>query len=132
MLGGVEGGRVAAVEQALHAAAGTAFVLELDALEYRRRGALLWARASQVPAALDELVRALSGALRELGFSVEDRALVPHVTLLRDARRPEHLPKFAPLRWQAVDITLVCSRLGRGGARYEIAGRVPLTRHPSA
>lgn len=125
-LGAVNAARVVDVAGALHAAAGAPFELQLDALEYRKHGGILWARATRVPESLQALARALRARLRALGFAVENRALLPHVTLLRDARRPARPAAMAPACWTADEITLVRSQLGRSGARYEVIARVPL------
>jgi RNA 2',3'-cyclic 3'-phosphodiesterase len=131
-LGGVMPGCVAHVQRALHASTGQQFELELDVIEHRRRGGLIWARATRVPDALDGLVNDLRSTLRGHGFNAEDRRFVPHVTLLRDARKPYSMPEYAPARWHADEITLVRSHLERRGARYEIVCRVPLAAHGSA
>jgi 2'-5' RNA ligase len=124
-LGGVAIGRSAEVQDAMRAAAGLAFELQLDAVAYRRRGGMLWARATQVPDALDTIVRQLRATLDQRGFSIEDRAFVPHVTLLRDARKPAQLHTLQA-RWRVNELTMVRSHLDSGGARYEIVHRVPL------
>jgi 2'-5' RNA ligase len=127
-LGGVTADRVADVQGAMRAAAGQAFELQLDAVAYRRRGGMLWARAAQMPDELDTLVRKLRAALGERGFSIEDRAFVPHVTLLRDARKPVlSLSHTLQARWHVNELTLVRSHLENGGARYEVVHRVPLS-----
>jgi 2'-5' RNA ligase len=125
-LGSVTADRVAEVQGAMRAAAGRVFELQLDAVEYRRRGGMLWARATQVPDELDTLVRKLRTRLSELGFSIEDRAFVPHITLLRDARKPAELHTLQA-RWRVDELTLVRSHLDSGGARYEVVHRVPLS-----
>ena len=124
-LGEVGVDRVAEVQRAMQAAAGTPFELTLDKVEYRKRGGMLWARAMQVPDALSLLVNRLRTALIELGFTVEDRAFVPHVTLLRDARKPLQSAALNA-RWRVEELTLVRSHLDRHGARYEVICRVPL------
>jgi RNA 2',3'-cyclic 3'-phosphodiesterase len=124
-LGGITIDRIADVQGAMRAAAGQAFELQLDAVEYRRRGGMLWARATQVPDALDTLVRRLRASLRDLGFAIEVRAFVPHVTLLRDARKPAQLGTLQA-RWRVNELTLVRSHLDNSGTRYEVVFRVPL------
>lgn len=125
-LGNVAIGRIADVKNAMDAAAGSAFALQLDTVEYRRRGGMLWARATQVPDALDTLVRTLRTTLSEHGFDMEDRAFVPHVTLLRDARKPAR-PHTLRASWGVQELTLVRSHLENTGARYEVVHRVALS-----
>jgi 2'-5' RNA ligase len=57
------------------------------------------------------LVSALEGALRVAGFNLEDRAWRPHISLLREARRPETLPEMA-LQWPVREFVLVESAVG--------------------
>lgn len=124
-LGDVAAERSAELQGAMRAAAGPAFELQLDGVEYRRRGGMLWARATQVPDALVTVVGKLRASLGELGFATEDRALVPHVTLLRDARKPA-LSHTLQAHWRVNELTLVRSHLDSSGARYEVVYRVPL------
>jgi 2'-5' RNA ligase len=124
-LGDVQVERSTDVQRAMCAVAGASFELELDVIEYRKRGGMLWARATQVPHTLAALVNGLRAALIDLGFSVEDRAFVPHVTLLRDARKPARLDALQE-SWRVNELTLVRSHLDRNGARYEVVCRVPL------
>jgi RNA 2',3'-cyclic 3'-phosphodiesterase len=132
-LGDVDAGRVAQVKAIMQRAAADtpAFELQLDVVEYRRNGGMLWARATQTPDRLAALVLALRAALRASGFAVEDRAFVPHLTLLRDARKPArksaHIDAMALLRWQVHEISLVRSRLSSAGASYEVLNRAPLS-----
>jgi RNA 2',3'-cyclic 3'-phosphodiesterase len=131
-LGDVSAARVAGVQRAMRSAASHCFALQLDALAYRKRGGLLWARTTQMPDVLDALVRRLRTTLRDLGVSMDDRAFVPHLTLLRDARKPARVQVLAPVRWTVDEMTLVRSHLQPGGSRYEIVYRVPLTPRASS
>jgi len=128
-LGNVAAEGMVDVQQAMHQSVTHSFELQLDAVEYRKRGGMLWARASRVPEALDALVQQLRVRLGDAGFSVEDRAFVPHVTLLRDAQKPAHLNIPLHLNWQAHELTLVRSHLDRHAARYDVVYRVALPAH---
>jgi len=125
-LGAVAATRMSDIECVMRAAACERFELTLDRLQYRKRGGMLWARAAQTPQALDALVRRLRAALAALGFAIEARAFVAHVTLLRDAKKPAAMPQFAPMHWPVDALALVRSTPGHGGARYETVFRVPL------
>lgn len=130
-LGAVDPARIADIERVMQSAAQESFELALDRIEYRRRGGMLWARATQVPDALQGLVQRLRTALTALGFAAEARAFVPHITLLRDAGKPARLSVWADIRWLVRELTLVRSHLdhqGNFGARYEVIVRVPLGR----
>lgn len=125
-LGDVQTTDNAKVRRILRSAAAEAFTLQIDKLSYRRRGGMMWARAAQVPEALDALVRRLRSALAAQGFVIDDRAFVPHITLLRDAHKPTQLPVLTLPDWHVGELTLVRSNLDNHGARYEIMFRVPL------
>lgn len=115
-------GEVAASEQAallalpdtLHKAA---FDLVLDGIGYWRHNRIVHAGASATPDRLLGLARDLANALRGAGFRIEDRAYVPHVTLLRDARDPGEIA-VAPLVWRVAEMVLVESRRENGRQVY--------------
>lgn len=131
-LGNVAPKQMAEVEGAMRSATGPCFDVRLDGVEYRKRGGMWWARATQVDPALELLVRRLREMLQACDLRVEHRAFVPHVTLLRDARPHADLPVTSPLTWRAREFTLVRSRLERDGARYEVILRVALARSANA
>jgi RNA 2',3'-cyclic 3'-phosphodiesterase len=83
------------------------FALELDRIGYWPHNRIVFAAASTVPPPLLALAQRLTRDLAANGFRVDARPYVPHVTLLRDARRA---PSFAPpaaLRWSVREISLV-------------------------
>lgn len=125
-LGSVAPGRVAEVEAAMHSAAGSSFEPQLDAVEYRKRGGLWWMRATQLDPGLERLVQCLRELLQTCGLRTEHRRFVPHVTLLRDARPCANGQPSMQVDWRARELTLVCSRLDRQGAHYDVIHRVAL------
>lgn len=90
------------------------------------RPRVLWIGATDGIGQLTKLADALSAALRERGFKLEDRAFQPHLTLgrarpngAREARRAlETLPKSTLARFTVRDFALVQSVLGAGGATH--------------
>ncbi|MGH8903485.1 MAG: RNA 2',3'-cyclic phosphodiesterase [Egibacteraceae bacterium] len=79
---------------------------------------------------LQEVAAAIGVALRGLGWSVEDRAFRPHLTLAR--ARASVVPRSLvdayhgpPVTWTVADLELVRSHLGRAGARYETVASFP-------
>lgn len=85
-----------------------------------------WVAPNETPDRLVALVEALTSAVKQTGFGVEERPYVPHVTLLRDARcnaAPDRLEAF---EWKVDDFALVRSTLLPSGSRYEIVERWPL------
>jgi RNA 2',3'-cyclic 3'-phosphodiesterase len=125
-LGNVVAARIDSMQQIMRATAREGFELQLDRIEYRRRGGMVWARATSVPASLTSLVQRLRAALSVAGFSVQARGFIPHITLCRGARVPERLPQWVPTAWRVHELTLVRSILYRNGARYEVIFRTPL------
>ena len=79
---------------------------------------------------LDEVAAATLAATAHVGDPPEDRAFRGHLTLARSRRGDSDLGPLAgtPIAggWHADEVTLVCSRLGGAGARYEVIERVPL------
>ena len=100
----------------------------------RRAPRVLWVGLAGDLDNLNQLHTALTSALRQHGFPVEDRAFSPHVTL---ARRRQHansgLPPLWPPKQQppgqtaAVDrLTLFESQLSRAGAHYTAVAHWPI------
>ena len=82
-------------------------------------GGVLW-RAVDGGAALTRLQRLLTAALCGRGFSVEQRAYKPHLTLAREAARDPRaaLPDLPPLRCEADHMTLCRSDRADGKLVY--------------
>lgn len=96
--------------------------LTLDRIGYWKRSRIVWAGSSGGSEALSRLVEELRGRLRRLGFRIEDRAFVPHVTLYRKAaRRPRWQSR--EIEWRIEDYCLVESTLSSSGARYDVVER---------
>jgi RNA 2',3'-cyclic 3'-phosphodiesterase len=99
----------------------------------RRAPRVLWVGLGGDLEALAGLQAALAAGLRRGAFPVEDRPFAPHVTLARRRESagpgplvgwPPHPPPPTPF---AVDaLSLMHSRLGRGGPRYTPLRRFPL------
>lgn len=79
---------------------------------------------------LDDLGQAVTSVTADVGAPPEDRPFSGHLTVGRALGRgpvPATLAG-APVEadWQATEVTLVRSRLGPGGPRYETIARFPL------
>ena len=125
-LGEVSRGRQARIE--LLAATVTAPRLELnvDRVEYWRHNRIVWAGVGECPAALTGLVAGLEEALVAEGFRFERRPYVPHITLVRDARREPAARAIPPVAWPVARYALVES-VPRDRARiYEVRREWPL------
>lgn len=87
-------------------------------------------------AGLDDLGRAVIHATRGFGVRPEQRPFSGHLTIARAQGRgsvPAALAGHPVVAaWDLDEVTLVCSRLGRGGPRYETVARFPLNPAPSA
>jgi RNA 2',3'-cyclic 3'-phosphodiesterase len=133
-LGEVPDLRLAAALQAGAATHGPAFELILDRVEAFRRSGVLSLVPTQSPSALTEFVDQLRFNLLDREFRLRHEVFRPHVTLVRDVRRP--LPAAAvaslpiPLIWRVDEFALVESQLGREGSRYSVLVRWPLTSEP--
>ena len=117
-LGDVERERTAQLERIARSVVSSAFTMRIDKTGYWPRQKIVWAAPQSVPASLTMLVSALEGALRAAGFCHEDRAWRPHISLLREARRPETLTEMA-LEWPVREFVLVESAVGA----YRVIGR---------
>jgi len=99
----------------------TRFALVLDRLGYFRHNRIAWAGAA-CPPPLASLVTQLREKLTAYVSNNEDRAYVPHITLLRDASRKPAANTLAPITWEAREFVLVESVMA-AAARYDIIRR---------
>jgi len=102
------------------------FALAVDRLEYWRRNRILWAGVGECPEALRALVAALEQGLLAAGFQCDGRPYVPHVTLLRNARRGPAELRIPPVAWPVADFALVESVRAERSTLYEVLRRWPL------
>ena len=125
-LGNVERARLPQFKSVAGAVTAPGCELVIDRVEYWRRNRVLWAGVERCPEALRSLVAGLAAGLRAVAFEPEDRPYVPHVTLLRDARRAPAKSAVGTIAWPVRDFALIES-VPRGGARvYEVLRRWPL------
>lgn len=123
-VGGVRRVRLPELIEAAASLTPPPFDLTLDTLGRWAKRDIVWAGPSHAPPGLHELVADLHGRLRELGFELEARRFVPHVTLLRGAECTDgQEPLAEPVRWRADGFALVESKRQSSGARYRLLGR---------
>ncbi|ALN62574.1 2'-5' RNA ligase [Lysobacter antibioticus] len=106
-----------------------AFDLRLDrAGSFRNKSVPWWLGCERTPEGLDSLFQRLGVALAKEGVRVESgRALVPHVTIVRDAAGHLHPPiAIDPIDWRVEAFVLIHSQLGSRNA-YDVLGQWPLT-----
>jgi 2'-5' RNA ligase len=139
-LGAVPEERVAAVEEAVRAAAAGARPLSLEVkgaggFPNARRPRVLWAGLGGDVEALAALAADLGRRLAPLGFPPEDRPFSPHLTLgrARDRRGAPglagalaHAAQADGAPWRAGEVVLVESHLSPKGPRYEPVATFPL------
>jgi 2'-5' RNA ligase len=118
--------RVRELEAAAALVRGTAFSLVFDRVDYWRHSGIVWAGTTQCPAALANLAADLRVALAGIGIEGEERPYVPHITLVRNARRRPVSRAIERCIWDAHEYVLVESVQVGGGVRYEPFARWPL------
>lgn len=99
-----------------HAAHAGAMSFPLEIARYWKRNRIVWVGPQEVPRELAALARALG----------EAREFAAHITLVRKARGPGHLPPLPVLEWPVTEFALMNSRLEPEGPVYEVLERFPL------
>lgn len=111
-----------ALKEILAALPKTAMTLTLDRIGYFTKKRIAWAGMHSPPDALFALQRELAQTLVQKAVPFDNRTdFKPHVTLARDAALPPDIV-FAPITWQANQVTLVQSR-PNGGGYHVLASR---------
>jgi 2'-5' RNA ligase len=128
-VGAVERSRIEALESAAGAVRAEPFDITFDTVGYWRHNHIVWAGASRCPPALPAVAASLSAILAAHGYPPEERAYVPHVTLVRNAERKPAPAAVAPAVWRVREFVLAESVPAPGGVRYEVRRRWPLTAH---
>jgi len=104
--------------------------VRLDRLGFWKHNHIVWAGCSENAPALSELAGGLQRALVEGGFLDAEKAVTPHVTLLRKAAHPGELPMLPVQEWTAAEFVLARSWRTDRGSTYEPMARWPLTADP--
>jgi 2'-5' RNA ligase len=118
---------VARARAAADEVSAAAFTWRIDRVGcFRAARAPLWLGCSQLPDALRALHAALAAALRRHGcVPARDGPLLPHVTILRDARPPCTAVLESPVGWVVDEFVLIDSVVGTA-APYAVLSRWPL------
>jgi RNA 2',3'-cyclic 3'-phosphodiesterase len=96
------------------------FALQLDQCGWWRHNGIAWAGTHAAPEALITLQQALARGAEKLGFSLDVRPYVPHLTLARDAGRSPPAATMHALDWDVGSFVLVASELTPEGPRYRV------------
>jgi 2'-5' RNA ligase len=94
-------------------------ILRLDRLGFWRKPKVVWLGCNDTPATLSCEIEGLCDQLRRLGFHLDEREFVPHVTLFRKAARRPRVT-ITPIDWTISHLVVVRSTLTPDGADYEI------------
>ena len=103
------------------------FDLVVDRVGHWRHNRIVWAGVSRCPGALPALVERLELGLSAAGLRFDKRAYVPHVTLLRNARRVPPVAALPCINWPVARFALVESVQRDRGRAYEVLQEWPLT-----
>ena len=104
----------------------TGAVLSFDTLGAWRASGVAWVAPSVLPASIVALHAALRAALAAAGFTLDTRALRPHITLARRCMQPLPRTSCPPVRWQVDQFCLVGSELHPEGPIYRDIAKWPL------
>jgi 2'-5' RNA ligase len=126
-LGNVERARMPRLEALAAGIRSTRFDLEVDHVEFWRHNRIVWAGTRHCPEALQDLVARLGEGLGAEGIRTDERPYVPHITLLRNARRPPAAAELPAIDWPVAAFALVESVPRERGRVYEVARQWPLT-----
>ena len=125
-LGDLPRERLATLETIAPAVRGQRFELTVDRLEFWRHNRILWAGTRDIPEALQALVARLQDALAGADFRFDRRPYVPHVTLLRNARRAPAEDRCADVAWPVESFALMESAPRERGRVYRVLRSWPL------
>jgi 2'-5' RNA ligase len=102
------------------------FEVVFDQADCWRHNRIAFLAASQPPAALFDLVRALESQVGQAGIGFDRRPYKPHITLVRNADCKKDIPTLKPIVWAARDFVLMESNSNANGASYQELARWPL------
>jgi 2'-5' RNA ligase len=125
-LGDVERTSLPRVEALARAVAAPRFALNVDRVQYWRHNRIVWAGVERCPAAALALVAQLEAAVAAAGMRAERRPYVPHITLLRDARRAPAAATVPVIAWPVERFALVESVQRDRGRVYQPLREWPL------
>lgn len=125
-LGEVAISRLDALRRAADAIKANGFDLTIDEVRYWKHNRIACAGTRKIPQELLDLVNALQNSLTAAGFSFDQQAYVPHITLVRKAGCHDLPDSVEPIAWRAREWVLVKSEPASGGSVYTSIGRWPL------
>lgn len=112
--------RIDALRKLMDATDCPAFTLQVDNYGWWRHNGIAWAGMGSPPAALIDLQAGLARGAERLGFSLDVRPYVAHMTLARDAGRSPPASGLAPVTWHVGSFVLVSSEPTAQGPAYRM------------
>lgn len=122
-MGAVPRHRLQALCSALDVLEASAFSLTLGEFRCWRHNRIGYLTTTGTDVALSRLAQALREAVSAAGFSFEERAFAPHVTLLRHVDHVLDPQPIADVEWPVETIALVESVATDGGVSYRTLHR---------
>ena len=136
-IGSVDDEMAGCLHTAASAVKAEPFQLELDTFGYFSRARIAWLGVTQTPQAVLHLKQALGEQLTDCGYRPESRKFSPHVTLMRNCRRPvSALRGEVSIPWTVNRFVLLESvqqaigesqGAGRQGVSYRVIEQYPLS-----
>lgn len=126
-LGDLPRERVTPLETLAGSVAAPRFTLHVDRVGYWRHNRIVWAGVDRCPEALQTLVERVQDSVSGAGYRFDRRPYVPHVTLLRDARRAPADGRLSAISWPVTEFALMESVQRERGRAYEPLRKWPLT-----
>ena len=120
-LGDIPPSRIPAIRSCMEEVHCAPFSITLRNLgSFRRQGGNIWWMGLEKSPELQSLASQLANALRQRGFSLEDRPFSPHVTLGRQVCLPRNFYRFTPepIRQTVSALCLMQSERIRGTLTY--------------
>ena len=113
-LGDVADDRLEAIRSAASRVRCKAFDVALDQVGSFRGARVAWVGSRNPARGLIELHGALVAELAACGFPPDERPYTPHATVARRISRQVERRAIPPIEWQARELSLVRSELGKG------------------
>jgi len=98
----------------------SSFTLHLNKTAYWKKPQVTWAGSNEVDSGLLSLVDSIESICQQCGVSAENRAYIPHVTLLKKSIMHSAIQLKEPIEWQVKQFVLVESVSSSSGVVYNI------------
>ena len=96
------------------------FKLTLDHFDYWPRPRVAWLGCESMPEEMIYLEQDLQTRLKNCGYHSDFKIYTPHITLLRNAKKPINQQPKSKVSWDVDKFVLVESKVDHTGSSYEI------------